>query len=79
MNDHVYAGAVNISHSLGIQATSVGAKTRLEEIWRLWNETQVSKAPSEAIVDKISALFVPTILCLSVGVFICWWLCLQFR
>ncbi|KAK4525538.1 hypothetical protein GAYE_SCF13G3446 [Galdieria yellowstonensis] len=78
VNDHVYAGAVNISHPLGIQATSVGAKTRLEEIWRLWNETQVSKAPSEAIVDKISALFVPTILCLSVGVFICWWLCLQF-
>ncbi|GJQ12223.1 hypothetical protein GpartN1_g4014.t1 [Galdieria partita] len=77
VNDIVYAGAINISQPLYIQATSVGSKTSMEEILRLWNETQLSKAPTEQIADKISAIFVPTVLLLSFGVFLCWWICLQ--
>ncbi|GJD08208.1 Probable copper-transporting ATPase HMA5 [Galdieria sulphuraria] len=78
VNDTVYAGAINISHPLFIQATSVGSKTSMEEILRLWNETQLSKAPTEPIADKISAIFVPSVLLLSLGVFLCWWICLQY-
>ena len=55
-----------------MRATGVGQSTFLAQIVRMVQEAQGSKAPVQRIVDKISAVFVPVVVGLSLLTFICW-------
>jgi P-type Cu+ transporter len=62
----VTGGTVNGMGSLLIQATRVGAETRLATITRLVVDAQAGKAPVQKLVDRVSAVFVPIVLVLAV-------------
>ena len=69
------AGAtVNTNGALTIRATGVGSDTALARIVGLIAEAQGSKAPVQRLADRISAVFVPTVLAISLATFAGWWL-----
>lgn len=62
VGDSVVSGTINTSGSFTFQATKVGSETLLAQIIKMVEEAQGSKAPIQALVDKISSVFVPTVL-----------------
>jgi Cu+-exporting ATPase len=63
--DKVTGGAINVDGLLVIETTAVGAETTLSRIIRLVESAQAEKAPIQRLVDKVSAVFVPTILAIA--------------
>lgn len=61
-SDKVTGGSVNLDGVLEVNATSVGAESTLAKIIRLVEQAQGAKAPVQALVDKVSAIFVPVVL-----------------
>ncbi|MET0856415.1 MAG: copper-translocating P-type ATPase, partial [Telluria sp.] len=68
----VTGGAVNAGGMLVIEATAVGAATMLSRIIRLVEDAQAVKAPIQRLVDKVSAVFVPVVLVISVLTLLAW-------
>jgi Cu2+-exporting ATPase/Cu+-exporting ATPase len=62
VNDKVVAGTINTSGSFTFKATKVGSETLLAHIIKMVEEAQGSRAPIQALADKISAVFVPIVL-----------------
>ena len=60
--DMVVGGTINTTGSFTFRATKVGVETVLSNIVKMVEEAQGSKAPIQALADKISAVFVPTVL-----------------
>ncbi len=65
VGDTVVAGTLNTNSVFTFRATKVGAETLLASIIKMVEEAQGSKAPIQALADKISAVFVPIVLVLS--------------
>lgn len=63
--DTVIAGTMNTSGSFLFKATKVGSETLLAKIIKMVEEAQGSRAPIQALADKISSVFVPFVLVLS--------------
>ena len=72
-NKHVIAGSLNADGVLLIKTLNVGEGTRLNRIIALVEEAQMSKAPILQVVDKISAIFVPVVLLISIVTFCAWY------
>ncbi|MBE6301908.1 MAG: heavy metal translocating P-type ATPase [Parabacteroides distasonis] len=70
--DKVLAGTINQKGAFVMRTTGVGSQTVLAQIVRMVQEAQGSKAPVQRIVDKISRIFVPTVVFLSFLTFVCW-------
>ena len=73
VGDKVIGATINKHGSFEFQATNVGNETALAQIIRLIEEAQGSKAPIQAMADKISARFVPAVLILAALTFIVWY------
>ncbi len=71
--DRVHAGTVNRQGALVVETRAVGDATILADIARLVREAQASRAPIEATVDRIAAIFVPTMIVVATGVGVAWW------
>jgi len=69
----VTGGAINGTGLLEIKATAVGADSTLSRIIRLVENAQAGKAPVQRLVDRISAIFVPIVICISVITFTIWY------
>ncbi|MCX6754531.1 MAG: heavy metal translocating P-type ATPase [Candidatus Nomurabacteria bacterium] len=65
IGDLVIAGTLNTNGSFIFSATKVGSETLLAQIIKMVEEAQGSKAPIQALADKISAIFVPIVLVIS--------------
>lgn len=74
MGDEVVAGTMNTSGSFIFEATKVGSETLLARIIAMVAEAQGSKAPIQALADKISAVFVPAVLVIAVLSLLLWFL-----
>ena len=61
----LFAATVNQNGMLRARATGVGADTVLAQIIRMVDEAQGSKAPIQKLVDRISAIFVPTVVAIA--------------
>lgn len=71
----VYAGTINQKGSFSFIVDKVGSETVLAHIIRMVQDAQGSKAPVQQLVDRIAAIFVPTILSIAVLSFLAWiWL-----
>ena len=68
----VIAGAINQNGRLVIEAQRVGADTVLGQIIRLVEAAQASKAPIQAVADRVAAYFVPTVIALALLTFFAW-------
>jgi Cu+-exporting ATPase len=71
--DKVVGGTINGEGLLTFEAQAVGRQTVLAQIIRLVQEAQGSKAPIQALADKVAAIFVPSIIGLAFIVFFLWW------
>ncbi|RMR59364.1 Copper-translocating P-type ATPase [Pseudomonas syringae pv. actinidiae] len=60
--DKVTGGAINGEGQLLVRTTALGAETVLARIIRLVEDAQAGKAPIQKLVDKVSQVFVPTVL-----------------
>jgi P-type Cu+ transporter len=63
--DEVAGATVNASGRLLVRATRVGADTALSQIARLVAEAQAGRAPIQRLADRVSAVFVPIVIGLS--------------
>ena len=61
----VVAGTINTTGAFTFRATKVGSETLLAHIVKMVADAQGSKAPIQALADKISSVFVPIVLILS--------------
>ena len=67
------AGAtLNTNGRLVVRATRVGSDTALAQIARLVAEAQAGKAPIQRLVDRVSAVFVPIVIAISLATFAGW-------
>jgi Cu+-exporting ATPase len=67
-------GTVNGTGSLVMEAHAVGSDTFLARIVRMVAEAQRSRAPIQAVADRISGWFVPLVVSIAVGTFVFWFL-----
>ena len=74
VGDAVSAATVNQSGFLRCEATRVGEDTTLSQIIRMVSDAVATKAPIAKIADKVSGVFVPTVICIAVVTFIVWML-----
>ncbi len=74
--DTLVGGTINGEGALTFTATRVGKETALAQIIRLVQEAQGSKAPIQALADRVAAVFVPAIILIAFTVFAIWWLAL---
>jgi Cu+-exporting ATPase len=70
--DRLIGGSVNFDGALTYRATSVGADSVLGQMLRLMEQAQSSKAPMQQLADRVSAIFVPTVLAIATITFIAW-------
>lgn len=70
--DRVTGGAVNTTGYLEVRATTVGEDSTLARIVRLVADAQRGKAGVQRLVDRVSAIFVPTVVVFAAGTFIAW-------
>jgi Cu+-exporting ATPase len=72
--DKVVGGTVNQSGGFSFRATEVGADTLLARIIRMVESAQASKLPIQALVDRVTGVFVPVVIGLALLTFAVWWL-----
>ena len=72
--DRVTGGTINRTGAFRYRATTLGADSVLARIVRVMRDAQASRAPVQALADRISAIFVPTVLAIAVATFAVWML-----
>jgi len=70
--DRLIGATVNGTGSLVMQAQRVGAETLLAQIVRMVAEAQRSRAPIQKLADRVSAVFVPTVVIIAAVTFALW-------
>jgi len=70
--DTVIGATLNKTGSFRMRATRIGKDTVLQQIVRLVQEAQGSKAPIQRLADLIASYFVPTVICLAIATFVLW-------
>lgn len=68
----VVGATVNVGGRLVVEITRVGADTELARLGRLVEEAQTGKAPVQRLADRVSAVFVPVVIGLSIIAFAGW-------
>jgi len=71
--DEVVGATVNGPGAFRFRVTRVGADTTLQQIVRLVQDAQASTAPIQRLADRVSAVFVPTVVAVAAATFAVWW------
>lgn len=66
LNSKVVAGSINIDGTVKYQAEHIGKDSTISEIVRLVVEATNTKAPIAQVADKVSGIFVPTIILIAI-------------
>jgi P-type Cu+ transporter len=74
VGDRVIGGTINRTGAFRYRATTLGADSMLAQIVRLMRDAQGSRAPIQALADRISGIFVPVVIGLAVLTFGVWYL-----
>jgi len=70
--DQVAGATINTSGRLLVRATRVGGETALAQVARLVEEAQSGKAPVQRLADRVSSVFVPIVLGISLATLVGW-------
>jgi Cu+-exporting ATPase len=73
VGDKVIGGTINKTGSFHFKTTAVGKQTALAQIVKLVQEAQASRAPIQALADRIAAVFVPAVIALALLVGVIWY------
>jgi Cu+-exporting ATPase len=72
--DIVIGATLNKTGAFKMKATKVGSDTVLQQIVRLVQEAQGSKAPIQKLADTVSGVFVPIVICIAIATFMAWFI-----
>ena len=72
---NVTGTTVNLTGRLVVQATRVGAESTFAQMARLVRDAQATKAPVQKLADRVSSVFVPAVIGISLVTFIVWMWC----
>ncbi|MDF7814861.1 heavy metal translocating P-type ATPase [Hymenobacter sp. YC55] len=72
VGDAVFGATLNKTGSFRFRVTKVGADTMLSRIVKLVEDAQGSRAPIQRLADKVSAIFVPTVVVVAILTFVLW-------
>ncbi len=72
VGDRVIGGTINSVGAIRYRATTLGSKSVLAQIMMLMRDAQASRAPIQGLADRISAIFVPVVIGLSLLTFAIW-------
>ncbi|MCF2219215.1 heavy metal translocating P-type ATPase [Chryseobacterium sp. PS-8] len=72
VHDKVSSGTINGNQVFIMKAEKVGDETLLSQIIKMVNEASRSKAPIQKLTDKVSKIFVPTVIFIAVLTFVLW-------
>jgi P-type Cu+ transporter len=72
VGDRVTGATVNVGGRLVVQATRVGSDTVLAQMARLVEDAQSGKAPVQRLADRVSAVFVPIVISISLATLAYW-------
>lgn len=70
--DAVIGGTINTTGSFTFRATKIGKDTLLSQIIRMVRNAQASRAPIQGLADKISGVFVPSVIGIAILALISW-------
>lgn len=70
--DQVIAGTINGNHEILMKANRVGSETLLSQIIQLVNDASRSQPPIQKLTDRISKIFVPTVIVIAILTFLVW-------
>jgi Cu+-exporting ATPase len=70
--DEVFGATINKTGTFRFKATRVGKDTALQQIVKLVQEAQGSKAPIARMADVVSSIFTPVVLCIAIATFVVW-------
>ncbi|MEL6267889.1 MAG: copper-translocating P-type ATPase, partial [Pseudomonadota bacterium] len=70
--DRVTGGTINKNGTLAVRATKVGAETVLSQIVEMVAGARRSRAPIQGLADKVSSIFVPTVVLVAIVAFVVW-------
>jgi Cu+-exporting ATPase len=70
--DGVTGATINKNGSLVIEAGKVGADTVLAQIVAMVSNARRSRAPIQGLADRVSAVFVPTVVAIAIAAFVVW-------
>jgi len=70
--DEVIGATLNKTGSFRFRATKVGRDTALQQIIKLVQDAQGSKAPIARLADIISGYFTPIVICIAIATFVIW-------
>jgi Cu+-exporting ATPase len=70
--DRVFGGTLNRTGAFTLRATAVGSDSALAQIVKLMRDAQGSRAPIQRLADRVSAIFVPVVVAISIITFIAW-------
>lgn len=73
VGDRVHAGTLNGLGALRVRTTALGGATRLGRIAALVHRAQGTKAPVQRLADRVSGVFVPIVLTVSIVTALSWW------
>ena len=73
IGDKVVGATINGNGSIEIVAEKIGQNTMLARIIKMIEEAAGSKAPIEDLTDKISSIFVPTVIVIAIITFLVWY------
>jgi Cu+-exporting ATPase len=72
LGDNVVGGSVNLGSPIKVKATKVGEDTFLSHLIDLVQQAQAARMPIQDVLDKVIAVFVPTVISLALFTFIFW-------
>ncbi|HEY2374710.1 MAG TPA: heavy metal translocating P-type ATPase [Gemmatimonadaceae bacterium] len=70
--DRIVGGTINGSGALHATATTLGEESALARIVTLMRQAQGSRAPIQRLADRVSGVFVPTVIAIAIVTFIVW-------
>jgi Cu+-exporting ATPase len=71
--DRVIGGTMNGTGAFRLRATTLGSESVLAQIVKLMRDAQGSRAPIQALADRISGVFVPTVIVIAIATFTTWY------
>ena len=74
VGNEVFGATLNKTGAFRFEATKVGRDTALQQIVRMVQDAQGSKAPIARLADVISGIFTPVVLCIAVVTFAAWFI-----
>lgn len=73
----VVGATINGTGAIRYRATTLGADSVLAQILKMMRDAQGSRAPMQHLADRVSAIFVPTVIAIAIAAFVVWFVALH--